>query len=617
MSRDYKADSIEVLEGLDPVKKRPGMYTRTEDPVHTACELIDNSADEAMNQHATEIRVQMYADGSLSCEDNGRGMPVDVHPEYNIPGVELVLTKLHAGAKFSNDDYQFSGGLHGVGVSVVNALAKRLTVEIKQGGKRYSIGFENGMVTEPLKEIGTVKQRDTGTIVQYWPDGQYFDTEKFDKQAIMKVLQSKAILCPGLRTVLIDEKGDEQSWYYETGLQTYLSEGVEKESRLPQDLVSGHYQEDSQIDWVLTWSLDPNVSILQESFVNVIRTPQGGTHENGFRSGVLEAVREFCQVHQLLPRGVKLKLEDVCSHCNFVLSLKMPNPQFVGQTKERLSSREAMTFTMTHVRDGLSLWLNQHVEDGKQLVEGFVEKAQSRLRKAKMVTRSKPHQSIALPGKLVDCVEEDLAVSELFLVEGDSAGGSARQARDKKIQAVMPLRGKVLNTWEVSSDQVLASQVVHDIAVAIGVDPGSDDLSGLRYGKICILADADSDGAHIASLLCALFVRHFKPLVQQGHVFIAMPPLYRIEHGKEVYYALDDYEKDQYMKKIKDDKKVNVIRFKGLGEMSAKQLRVTTIAQETRRLVQLTLEDEEESMETMDLLLAKKRAKDRKAWLEA
>lgn len=617
MGRDYKADSIEVLEGLTPVQKRPGMYTRTEDPLHTVCELIDNSADEAMNQHASEVRVRLYPDGSVSCEDNGRGMPVGEHPEYGIPGVELVLTKLHAGAKFSNDDYKFSGGLHGVGVSVVNALAKELTVIVKQGGKKYRIAFAGGLLTESLTEIGTVRARDTGTFVRYLPDPQYFDQAKVDRKALAKVLQSKAILCPGLKSILVDEHNEEQSWYYETGLSTYLSEQVERDNRMPQDLIEGHYVDENEIDWALTWSADAVSQTRQESFVNLIRTPQGGTHENGFKTGVLEAVKEFCVLHQLLPRQVKLKHEDVCGHCHFVLSLKMPDPQFVGQTKERLSSRSAMQFTMTQVRDALSLWLNEHVEEAKVLVEDFIHKAQARLRKAKMITRAKPHQSIALPGKLVDCIEEDLAFSELFLVEGDSAGGSTRQARDKKTQAVMPLRGKVLNTWEVSSDQVLASQVVHDIAVAVGVDPGVEDMSGLRYGKICILADADSDGAHIAALLCALFVKHFPTLVKEGRVYIAMPPLYRIEQGKKVFYALDDDEKDQHLKQLeKDQKKINVIRFKGLGEMNAKQLRETTMMPETRRLVQLTMDDVPENIEQMDLLLAKKRAKDRKEWLE-
>lgn len=619
MSRDYKADSIEVLEGLSPVQKRPGMYTLTESPLHTFREILDNSADEAANHQADRIVVHIYDDGSVSCEDNGRGMPVDIHPDYGISGAELVLTKLHAGAKFSNKDYQFSGGLHGVGVSVVNALAQKLEVVIKRGGKRYTIGFEGGVLTVPLTEVGTVKPRDTGTFVRYWPDPQYFDKVGFEKNALAKALQSKAILCPGLETVLVDKDGSEISFCYETGLETYLQECVNLEACLPKEVISGHFSADCEIDWVLTWSETRDAGAHQESFVNLIRTPQGGTHENGFRSGVLEAVKEFCQLHQLLPRGVKLKAEDVCSHCHFVLSLKMPDPQFIGQTKERLSSRSAMNFTLTHVRDGLSLWLNQHVEAATELVAMFVENAQNRDRLAKKVTRAKPHQATTLPGKLVECIEEDLAVSELFLVEGDSAGGSARQARDKKTQAVMPLRGKVLNTWEVSSDQVLASQVVHDIAIAIGVDPGSEDIEGLRYGKICILADADSDGAHIASLLCALFVKHFPTLVRNGHVFIAMPPLYRIEHGKKVYYALDDSEKDSYLKKIEAEgvKTINVIRFKGLGEMSASQLRVTAMQPETRRLVQLTLEDDVESVEMMDLLLAKKRAKDRKAWLEA
>ncbi len=622
---EYTAQSIEVLEGLDPVKKRPGMYTRTESPHHTACELIDNAADEAMNDYANEIIVTMHNDGSLSCQDNGRGMPVGIHPEHGITGIELILTRLHSGAKFSNKDYAFSGGLHGVGVSVVNALAKCLDVEVKLGGQKHHIKFSGGEVTSPLQVIGNVRSRDTGTLVKYLPDPQYFDEAAFQESELIKVLQSKAILCPGLTTVLriegtqADAEPREHQWRYETGIATYLNDEVGSDTILPLKLITRKFESDMIVEWALTWETNPHFTTLQESFVNVIRTPQGGTHENGFRAGILEAVKDFCELHQVLPRGIKLKVEDVCSQLHFVLSMKMPDPQFVGQTKERLSSRAASQFALSHARDAMSLWLNQNLNEANQLVVLFVEKAQARLRKAKTVTRAKPHQSIALPGKLVDCVEEDINYSELFLVEGDSAGGSARQARDKKTQAVMPLKGKVLNTWEVASEQVLASQSVHDIAVAVGVDPGSEDISSLRYGKICILADADSDGAHIASLLCALFVRHFPELVRRGHIFIAMPPLYRIEFGKQVLYALDESEKDAHIKKIEAEgsKTINVIRFKGLGEMNAKQLRDTAMNPQTRRLVQLLMEDPSESIEKMDMLLAKKRAKDRKSWLES
>lgn len=616
----YTAESIEVLEGLDPVKKRPGMYTRTESPFHTACELIDNAADEAMNGHASEIIVTLHEDQSLTCEDNGRGMPVGIHPEHGITGVELILTRLHAGAKFSNKEYQFSGGLHGVGVSVVNALAKKLQVWVKQGGKKYEVAFSGGEMITPLFEVGSVRARDTGTALRYWPDEQYFDQNTFEAKELEKLVQSKAILCPGLTAKLINElTGEEKCWHYKTGLETYLASLVDADVVSPHPVMSGQHQADMVLEWAMTWQVEYVERIIQESFVNLIRTPSGGTHENGFRSGVFEAVKDFCEVHQLLPRGVKLKPEDVNGHCHYVLSFKMQDPQFVGQTKERLSSRVASQYVMQQLRDAVSLWLNQNIIEAKALAEGFIVKAQARLKKAQKVTRSKPHQSIALPGKLVDCVEEDIEYSEIFLVEGDSAGGSARQARDKKTQAIMPLRGKVLNTWEVSSDRVLASQEVHDIAVAIGVDPGCSNIEGLRYGKICILADADSDGAHIAALLCGLFVKHFPAVVKAGHVFIAMPPLYRIEARKKVHYALDDSEKDHWVGKLEKQgiTTINVLRFKGLGEMNPKQLRETTLAPQTRRLVQLTMDNTESSIAVMDMLLAKKRAKDRKEWLEA
>ncbi|UTC24479.1 DNA topoisomerase IV subunit B [Candidatus Comchoanobacter bicostacola] len=616
----YTASSIEVLEGLEPVQKRPGMYTHTEDPLHTACELIDNAADEALNGYASRIKVVLHEDGSLSCEDDGRGMPVDVHPEYGMSGVEMILTKLHSGAKFSNDSYSFSGGLHGVGVSVVNALAKKLVVSVKQGGSIHQIVFEHGALQSPLSVIGSAAKRTTGTALRYWPDAKYFDKSAFPIDGIKRVLKTKAILCPDLTTELfIEATGEQVTWHYETGIEAYLSNVLKDQALLPKKpIVHSHETSDMQVDWVVAWNApEGDARIFQESYVNLIFTADGGTHENGLRAGIVDAVREFCDLHQLLPRSVKLKPEDITGHCHYVMSFKMKDPQFVGQTKERLSSRSAYTYLSSNAKDAMSLWLNEHVNDAKCLAEDWVSRAQTRMRQAKKVTRAKTHQTAALPGKLVDCIEEDLS-TELFLVEGDSAGGSARQARDKYTQAIMPLRGKIINTWEIDSDRVLASQEVHDIAVAIGVDPASEDISGLRYGKICILADADSDGAHIASLLCALFVRHFPALVKNGHIYVAMPPLYRIEAGKKVVYALDDDERMHYEQKLESEgaKNIQVMRFKGLGEMNPKQLRETTMHTDTRRLVQLTENDDSDICVIMDMLLAKKRAKDRKSWLE-
>ncbi len=615
----YNAKSIEVLEGLEPVQKRPGMYTHTENPLHTACELIDNAADEALNGHANKVKVTLHQDGSLSCEDNGRGMPVDKHPEYGISGVELILTKLHSGAKFSSDSYAFSGGLHGVGVSVVNALAKRLEVEVKQNGQCHQIIFEKARLIQPLEVIADAPKRQSGTKVRYWPDAVYFDSEAFPVEGLKKVLKTKAILCPALYTELyVEATGESFEWHYETGIKAYL-EGMAGDDIVPKDVIKHVTKSDEmQVEWVVAWQgAETNATVIQESYVNLIHTPQGGTHDNGLRAGIVDAVREFCDLHQLLPRGVKLKPEDITGHCLYVMSFKMADPQFVGQTKERLSSRSAYQYLLNNTKDSISLWLNEHVADAKLLAQFWIERAQKRLRQAKKVTRAKAHQAAALPGKLVDCIEEDLS-TEVFLVEGESAGGSARQARDKYTQAIMPLRGKIVNTWEIDSERVLASQEVHDIAVAIGVDPKSEDISGLRYGKICVLADADSDGAHIAALLCALFVKHFPALVRNGHIFIAMPPLFRVEIGKKVLYALDDEEKDQIIKQAEGEgaKNIQVIRFKGLGEMNPKQLRETTMHPDTRRLVQLLMPEEDQSVSEMDMLLSKKRAKDRKSWLE-
>lgn len=621
-AKEYNAGSIEVLSGLEPVQKRPGMYTDTSRPNHLGQEVIDNSVDEALAGHADRIEVILYKDGSLSVEDNGRGMPVDIHPEEGVSGVELILTKLHAGGKFSGDNYQFSGGLHGVGVSVVNALSTSLEVWVRRNGIQYHIGFENGFKTSELKEIGTVGKKNTGTKVKFTADTKYFDSPKFSLSRLKHLLKAKAVLCSGLHVVFIDQSGSEEvreEWFYQDGLKDYLAIANQGFVLLPDEPFIGGMTEKTQgVDWAVQW-LPEGGELVTESYVNLIPTAQGGTHVNGLRTGLLEAIREFCDFHNLLPRGIKLTAEDVWDRCSYVLSAKIQEPQFSGQTKERLSSRQIVAFISATVKDSFSLWLNKHVEDGKKIADIVINSAQKRLKASKKVVRKKVTQGPALPGKLADCSGQDSSRSELFLVEGDSAGGSAKQAREKDFQAILPLRGKILNSWEVDSAQVLASQEIHDISVALGVDPGDEDLSGLRYGKVCILADADSDGLHIATLICALFVRHFPALVNGGHVFVAMPPLYRIDIGKEVYYALDDEEKDITLHKIAAENKrgtPNVQRFKGLGEMNPSQLRETTMAPDTRRLIQLTMEDKPDTDELLDKLLSKKRAGDRKSWLE-
>ncbi|HUM95610.1 MAG TPA: DNA topoisomerase IV subunit B [Candidatus Competibacter sp.] len=616
----YDASAIEVLSGLDPVRKRPGMYTDTTRPNHLAQEVIDNSVDEAIAGYASAVSVVLYADGSLSVEDDGRGMPVDIHPEEGIPGVELILTRLHAGGKFSDRNYRFSGGLHGVGVSVVNALSSHLEVWVKRNGKEYNMAFAGGDKVSNLEEIGTAGRRATGTTLRFWPDPRYFDSPKFSVPKLKHVLRAKAVLCPGLKVAFNDEAtGENVVWHYEDGFTDYLKEALGQNSLLPDPPFVGHVSGPREaVDWALTW-LPEGGEPVTESYVNLIPTPQGGTHVNGLRGGVTDAVREFCEFRNLVPRGLRIAPEDVWEGCCYVLSAKMQDPQFSGQTKERLSSRECAVFVAGVVKDTLSLWLNQHPEIGERVAQLALANAQKRLRASRKVVRKQVTSGPALPGKLTDCTAQDSGRTELFLVEGDSAGGSAKQARNREFQAVMPLRGKILNTWEVDSSEVMASQEVHDIAVAIGVDPGSEELAGLRYGRVCILADADSDGLHIATLLCALFVRHFRPLVEAGHVHVAMPPLFRIDVGKEVFYALDEAEKQGILDRIAAEKKkgkVNVTRFKGLGEMNPLQLRETTMDPATRRLVQLTLETGDDTLVLMDMLLAKKRAGDRKNWLE-
>jgi topoisomerase-4 subunit B len=620
MSKTYDAAAIEVLVGLEPVRKRPGMYTQTERPNHLAQEVIDNSVDEAMAGHAKNIDVVLFKDGSLQVADDGRGMPVDLHPVEKISGVEVILTRLHAGGKFSNSNYQFSGGLHGVGVSVVNALSKHLEVWIKRNGNEYHMTFGDGAKKSELKVVGEVGKRNTGTTLRFWPDPKYFDSPKIAAPKLKHVLRAKAVLCPGLKVSFLDENtGEKDEWFYEYGLQDYLLSELHNAPVLPDAPFVGSFAATNEAaDWALVWLPDGGEP-LAESYVNLIPTTQGGTHTNGLRTGLTEALREFCETRSLLPRGIKLAPEDVWEKVSYVLSVKMSDPQFSGQTKERLTSRETAAFVSGVVKDTLGIWLNQNLDQGERIAELAINSAQNRLRAEKKVVRKKVTSGPALPGKLADCSSQDLARTELFLVEGDSAGGSAKQARDREFQAIMPLRGKILNTWEVDANEVLGSQEVHDISVAVGVDPGSDDLKGLRYGKICILADADNDGAHIATLLCALFVRHFRPMVAAGHVYVAMPPLFRIDVGNHVFYALDDAEKQGILDRITAEKlrgKVNVVRFKGLGEMNPPQLRETTIAPDTRRLVQLTIEPGDDTNQLMDMLLGKKRASDRKAWLE-
>ncbi len=620
-TNDYNAEAIEVLSGLDPVRKRPGMYTDTTRPNHLAQEIIDNSVDEALAGFASHIKVTLHKDQSLEVEDDGRGMPTDIHPEHGISGIELILTRLHAGGKFSNKNYQFSGGLHGVGVSVVNALSTRLEVTVRRGSVVSSISFKNGYKDTDLHEVGTCGRRNTGTKVHFWPDASYFDSPRFSIPRLMHNLRAKAVLCPGLRIEFVDKISDDTTeWYYEDGLNDYLKSATRGFATLPAEPFTGTLKGSSEaVDWAVQW-MPEGGDLLTESYVNLIPTPLGGTHVNGLRTGLLEAIREFCEFRNLLPRGIKLGPDDLWENCAYVLSAKLADPQFSGQTKEKLSSRECAAFVSGVAKDAFSLWLNQHTAEGELLAELCISNAQRRMRKAKKVARKKVTQGPALPGKLADCASQDLSMTELFLVEGDSAGGSAKQARDREYQAIMPLRGKILNSWEVDSSEVLASSEIHDISVALGVDPASDNLDGLRYGKICILADADSDGLHIATLLCALFVRHFRPLVEQGHVYVAMPPLYRIDVAKDVYYALDEREKEGILERIQAEKKkgkINVQRFKGLGEMNPLQLRETTMSIDTRRLVQLTLDDEEETTQRMDMLLAKKRSGDRKSWLES
>ena len=622
MTTNYSAQEITVLKDLEPVQIRPGMYTDTTRPNHLAQEVIDNSVDEALAGFATKVEVILHADQSLEVIDNGRGMPVDIHPTEGVSGVEVILTKLHAGGKFSNKNYEFAGGLHGVGISVVNALSERVDIQVKRNGEVYKIAFENGAKVEELEVIGTCGRRTTGTTVHFKPNPKYFDSKNFSVSRLRHLLRAKAVLCSGLEIKFVDKVNNtEDVWCYQDGLSDYLTEAVNGFETLPEKPFVGEFKGSTEaVSWALLW-LPEGGELIAESYVNLIPTVQGGTHVNGLRQGLLNAMTEYCEFRNKLPRGVKLTADDIWDRCAYILSLKMQDAQFAGQTKERLSSRQSAVFVAGVLKDAFSLWLNQNVQDADRLAEMAISSAQRRLNAAKKVVRKKLVSGPALPGKLADCASQNLEKTELFLVEGDSAGGSAKQARDREYQAILPLRGKILNTWEVASDQVLGSTEIHDIAVALGIDPDNEDLSQLRYGKVCILADADSDGLHIATLLCALFLRHFPKLVQDGHVYVAMPPLYRIDLGKEVFYALDESEKEAILERLKGKKgTLNVQRFKGLGEMDPSQLRETTMDPNTRRLVQLTYDLEEDqgaaTLELMDMLLAKKRAEDRKNWLQ-
>ncbi len=619
MSKQYQARDIEVLTGLEPVQRRPGMYTDTSHPNHLVQEVIDNSVDEALAGYCKNIEVVLHEDSSIEVSDNGRGMPVDLHPEHGIPGVELILTRLHAGGKFSNENYQYAGGLHGVGVSVVNALSTDLEVWIKRDGQEYHMALQNGEKVSALKVIASVGQRNTGTRIRFWPDSKYFDSDKIVYKQLRHLLRAKAVLCPGLQVSLCKAvSGEKEEWQYNQGLEDYLRDELLGMTQLPEHPFRGEMKgEDSEVNWALCWL--PEGGQLQESYVNLIPTLQGGTHVNGLRTGMVEALREFCEMHSLLPRGVRLAPDDIWDRIAYILSVKMTDPQFSGQTKERLSSRACATFVSGVLKDAFSLWLNQNVNEGEAIAALAISNAQKRMKKTRQVVRKKVTSGPALPGKLADCTSQDLSLTELFLVEGDSAGGSAKQARNREYQAILPLRGKILNTWEVESDAVLSNQEVHDISVAIGVDPGSDTISELRYGKVIVLADADSDGLHIATLLCALFLKHFHALVETGHVFIAMPPLYRIDVGKETHYALDNEERQAVLDLLAAEKKKGKItetRFKGLGEMNPLQLRESTIDPDTRRLVQMTIDSDAQTTKVMDMLLGKKRASDRKSWLE-
>ncbi|MCA8089942.1 type IIA DNA topoisomerase subunit B [Burkholderia anthina] len=644
-SAAYSEASIKVLKGLEPVKQRPGMYTRTENPLHIIQEVIDNASDEALGGYGKQITVTLHADQSVSVEDDGRGIPFGLHPEEGVPVVEIVFTRLHAGGKFdkaAGGAYTFSGGLHGVGVSVTNALATRLDVTVWRDGKIAELGFADGDVVKPLVTQGAGRgEKKSGTRVQVWPNPKYFDSPNLPLGELQRLLRSKAVLLPGVEVVLVNEKtGERQTWKYEDGLRGYLLDEMNG-SELLIPLFEGErfadarsaddtFAEGEGASWVVAWSEEG--SLVRESYVNLIPTPAGGTHESGLRDGLYQAVKSFVELHNLQPKGVKLLAEDVFARVSFVLSAKVLDPQFQGQIKERLNSRDAVKLVSSFSRPALELWLNQHVEHGKKLAELVIKQAQARTRAGQKVEKRKSSGVAVLPGKLTDCETEDIARNELFLVEGDSAGGSAKMGRDKEYQAILPLRGKVLNTWETERDRLFANNEVHDISVAIGVDPHSPDdtvdLSNLRYGKICILSDADVDGSHIQVLLLTLFFKHFPQLIERGHVHVARPPLFRVDapaRGKkpaQKLYALDEGELEATLDKLRKDgvrdTQWSISRFKGLGEMSAEQLWDTTMNPDTRRLMPVKLGelDYEATVARMTMLMGKGEAAARRGWLE-
>ena len=618
----YDAEAIEVLSGLDPVKKRPGMYTDTSNPNHLIQEVLDNSVDEALSGHCSNIKIAVLKDGNIRVSDDGRGMPVDIHPEHKVSGVELILCKLHAGAKFSGDDYNFSGGLHGVGVSVVNALSQSLEVRVKRDSKEHQITFSNGEKVSELKKVGDVGIRNTGTSITFKPNPEYFENIEVQIKTLKHLLKAKAVLCPGLTIEFNNEKKskDKEKWYFEDGLKSYLVESSEgSELVLEDSIVCSKKGDIQELEFAINWSQRILKNKLDDTYVNLIPTPQGGSHLNGFKSGLLDSIKEFCDYRNLLPKGLKINADDVINSAIFIVSSKLQNPQFAGQTKERLDSKDHMSFVSSTTKDTFSIWLNTHTEEGEKIAELAIISAQTRAKVSNIVERKKTFKGPALPGKLSDCNSQDLNETELFLVEGDSAGGSAKQARERSFQAIMPLRGKILNTWDLESSEIIKSQEIKNLSTAIGVLPGNSDLSSLRYGKICILADADSDGLHIATLLCALFLRHYKPLVQEGRIYISMPPLYRIDCGKDVLYALDDKQREEIVSTFKGKKgkpKINIQRFKGLGEMNPSQLRETVMDPATRQLVQLSISSSDNANSMMDLLLSKKNAPARKEWLE-